>query len=363
MTGPILTRRALLGSSLALGAAGALGRRALAADPLKVGFIYVGPITDNGWSYRHNVGREDLQAALGDKVQTSYVENVPEGPDCERVLRQLATGGNGLIFATSFGFMESVLRVARQFPKVKFEHATGFKRAANVATYNARFYEGRAVCGTLAGHLSKSGLVGYIGSFPIPEVVMGVNAFTLALQKVRPDARVKLVWVNSWNDPGKEADAAKALFDQGCDILCQHTDSSAGMQIAEQRGLMAFGQAADMRQFGPNAQLTAIIDNWGPYYIKRAQAVLDGAWESGDSWEGLKSGEVEMAPYGPKVTPEAAAAADATKQGIIDGTLHPFAGPITDQKGNTVVAAGATATDEEMLKMDWWVPGVEGQLG
>jgi basic membrane protein A len=363
MTQLSLSRRALLGTSLAAGALGALGRPTFAADPLKIGFIYVGPITDNGWTYRHDVGRKDVEAALGDKVSTSYVENVPEGPDAERVLRQLAAGGHGLIFATSFGFMESVLRIARQFPQVKFEHATGFKRAANVATYNARFHEGRAVCGTLAGHLSPSGLVGYIGSFPIPEVVMGVNAFTLAMQKVRPDARVKLVWVNSWNDPGKEADAAKALFDQGCDVLCQHTDSSAGMQIAEQRGLMAFGQAADMGQFGPNAQLTAIIDNWGPYYIKRAQAVLDGGWESIDSWEGLASGEVEIAPYGPKVTPEAAAAADAVKQAIIDGTLHPFTGPITDQQGTLRVAEGQTLSDEDTLKMDWWVPGVEGQLG
>ena len=363
MTMLTLSRRGLIGSAAATGALALAGRPVLAADPLKVGFIYVGPVTDNGWSYRHDVGRKDMQAALGDKVTTTFVESVPEGPDTERVLRQLATSGHGLIYTTSFGFMEPTLRIARQFPKVKFEHATGFKRAANVATYNARFYEGRAVCGTLAGLLSKSGLVGYIGSFPIPEVVQGVNAFTLAMQKVRPDARVKLVWVNSWNDPGKEADAAKALFDQGCDVLCQHTDSAAGMQQAEQRGLMAFGQSADMRAFGPTAQLTAIVDNWGPYYIKRTQQVIDGTWESGDSWEGLKSGEVEMAAYGPKVTPDAAAKADAVKAAIIAGTVHPFAGPIVDQKGNTVVAAGKTATDEELNKMTWCVQVVKGQLG
>lgn len=357
-----VSRRGLLGAAAGAGALALTGRGSQAADPLKVGFVYVGPITDNGWTYRHDVGRLDMQKALGDKVVTSYVENVPEGPDCERVLRQLATGGNGLIFTTSFGFMESTLRIAKQFPKVKFEHATGFKRAPNVATYNARFYEGRAVCGAIAGHLTKTGMIGYLGSFPIPEVVSGVNAFTLALHKVKPDAKVKLVWVNSWNDPGKEADAAKALFDQGCDILCQHTDSSAGMQIAETRGLMAFGQANDMSAFGPQAQLTAIVDNWGPYYIKRGQAMLDGTWESSDSWEGLKAGEVSMAAYGPKVTPEAAAAGDAVKNGIIDGSLHPFTGPIVDQKGNTVVAAGATATDGEILSMNWWVPGVEGQL-
>lgn len=362
MTTLTLSRRGLIGSAAATGAMALAGRPVLAADPLKVGFVYVGPVSDNGWTYRHDVGRKDLEAALGDRVKTSFVENVPEGPDTERVLRQLATGGNGLIYTTSFGFMEATLRIAKQFPKVKFEHATGFKRTANVATYNARFYEGRAVCGTLAGLLSKSGLVGYIGSFPIPEVVQGINAFTLAMRKVRPDAKVKLVWVNAWNDPGKEADAAKALFDQGCDVLSQHTDSAAGMQQAEQRGLMAFGQAADQRAFGPTAQLTAIVDNWGPYYIKRTQAVIDGKWESGDSWEGLKSGEVSMAAYGPKVTPDAAAKADAVKHAIMDGSLHPFAGPITDQKGNAVVAAGKTATDEELSKMNWWVPGVEGQL-
>jgi simple sugar transport system substrate-binding protein len=356
-----LTRRSLLGTSLALGATPLFGQATWAA-PAKVGFIYVGPTTDNGYTYRHDVGRKDLAAALGDQIETSFVESVPEGPDCERVLRQLATGGHQLIFATSFGFMESVIRVARQFPNVKFEHATGFKTAPNVAIYNARFYEGRAVCGTMAAMLTKTGQIGYIGSFPIPEVVMGVNAFTLAAQKIRPDIRVKLVWVNSWNDPGKEADAAKALFDQGCDIMAQHTDSAAPMQQAEQRGLMAFGQAADQSAFGPNAQLTSIVDNWGPYYIERTRALLDGSWKSTDIWHGLTEKMVVMAPYGPKVTPEVVAAADKVQQGIMNGTLHPFTGPITDQKGTQQVAAGATATDEQMLKMNWWVPGVEGQL-
>jgi basic membrane protein A and related proteins len=358
-----LTRRTLLGSSLALGAVPLLGRGADAADALKVGYIYVGPTTDNGYTYRHDVGRKDLEAALGDKVKTTFAENVAEGPDCERVLRKMASDGNQLIFATSFGFMESVIRVAKQFPKVKFEHATGYKRATNVATYNARFYEGRTVCGTMAAMLTKSGQIGYLGSFPIPEVVMGVNAFTLAAQKMRPDIKIKLVWVNSWNDPGKEADAAKSLFDQGCDILAQHTDSAAGMQVAEQRGLKAFGQAADMSSFGPHAQLTSIVDNWGPYYTERANAVLDGSWKSTDIWYGLKQKMVTIAPYGPQVTPEVAAAADKVKQAIIDGTLHPFTGPIKDQKGTLQVAEGKTAPDEQLAKMDWWVPGVEGQLG
>ncbi len=357
-----LSRRTLLGTGVAAGAAGLTGGLR-AADPLKIGFIYVGPVTDNGWTYRHDVGRKDVEKALGDKVKTSFVENVPESPDTERVLRQLAQAGNQLVFATSFGFMEPTLRVAKQFPKVKFEHATGYKRAENVATYNARFYEGRAVIGTIAGHLTKSGLLGYIGSFPIPEVVMGVNAYLLAAQKVRPDARVKLIWVNSWNDPGKEADAAKALIDQGCDVLSQHTDSAAPMQIAEQRGIVAFGQAADQRAFGPTAQATAIVDDWGPYYIERAKAMLDGTWKSLDVWHGLKEGLVQLAPYGPKVPENVRKAADDVKGAIAAGKLHPFTGPLKDQKGNLQVAEGKTATDEQLLKMNWWVPGVEGQLG
>jgi basic membrane protein A len=356
-----LTRRTLLGTAAAAGAL-ALPRALLAQEKLKAAWIYVGPVGDYGWSHQHDVGRKAVASELGDRVETSFVESVPEGPDAERVLRQLASQGNGLIFATSFGFMDSVIRVARQFPQVKFEHATGFKRADNVGIYNARFYEGRAVIGTIAGHLSKSGVVGYIASFPIPEVVMGINAFTLAAQKVRPEMRVKVVWVNSWYDPGKEADAAKVLLDQGADVISQHTDSPAPLQVAQERGAHGFGQASDMRQFAPEAQLTAIVDDWNGYYVARAKAVLDGSWRSEDVWWGLKEGMVGIAPYGPAVTPEAAAAADRVKEAIIAGTLHPFTGPIRDQKGNLVVAEGQHATDAEMLQMSWWVPGVEGQL-
>jgi simple sugar transport system substrate-binding protein len=336
-----------------------LGTSALAADPLKVGFVYVGPVGDHGWTYAHDQGRLMLERELGDQVKTSYVENVKEGPDAERVIRQLAQDGNRLIFTTSFGFMDPTIKVARRFPDVKFEHATGFKQADNVSIYNARFYEGRAVIGTIAGHMSKTGVAGYIASFPIPEVVMGINAFTLAAQKVNPDFKTKVLWVSSWYDPPKEADAAKALIDQGCDIITQHTDSPAALQAAEQRGLMAFGQASDMSKFAPNAHLTAILDNWGPYYVQRAKDVIDGTWTSESFWGGFKEGEVKMAPYNDRIPADVVEAAENVRKGIINGSLHPFTGPISDQTGAQRYAEGQTATDKEMLTMDWYVAGVQ----
>ncbi len=353
------TRRRLLAGAAATGALALPASGLLAAERVKAGWVYVGPIGDHGWTYTHDQGRLDVEKALGDKVETTYVENVAEGPDAERVIRQLAAAGNDIVFATSFGFMNPVIRVAKQFPKVKFEHATGYKTAPNVAVYNARFHEGRTVIGTIAGRLSKSGIVGYIASFPIPEVVMGINAFTLAMRKHRPDAQIKVVWVNSWYDPGKEADAAKALIDQGADIITQHTDSPAPLQVAEERGVSAFGQASDMRKFAPNAQLTAIVDHWGPYYVERVRAVLEGTWKSHTIWYGLKEGMVQIAPYGPRVPEEVRTEADAVKQGIIDGTIHPFAGPIKDQKGELRVPEGQALSDEELLKMDWYVEGVQ----
>jgi basic membrane protein A len=349
-------RAALLGlagaSTLAL--PGALRAQA----PLKIGFVYVGPIGDHGWSYQHNQGRLAIEAALPGKVETSYVENVSEGPDAERVIRQLASSGHRLVFTTSFGFMNATERVARQFPAVKFEHATGYKRLDNLATYDARFYEGRAVIGTIAGRLTKTKRIGYIGSFPIPEVVQGINAFTIALHKIAPDATVSVIWANTWYDPGKEADAAKAHIDQGADIIVQHTDSPAALQVAEERGLMAFGQSSDMRRFAPNAQLTAIVDDWDPYYIARAQAVLDGTWQSHGVWMSMKDGAVVIAPYGPKVPEAVAKEADALKAAIIAGTHHPFTGPIADASGKERIPAGRAATDEELVAMDWYVPGV-----
>jgi simple sugar transport system substrate-binding protein len=349
---------------LALGGAAAalplVGGRALAQEgPLKVGFIYIGTINDNGWNYAHNQGRLYLEEELGDAVETTYVENVPEGPDCERVLRELAQSGHRLIFATSFGYGDYVIKVAQQFPDVRFEHATGYQRSENVATYNARFHEGRAVCGTIAGHLSQTGKAGYIGSFPIPEVVMGINAFALAARKINPDFTLTPVFISTWNDPAREADAARAMADQGIDVITQHTDGPAALQVAEERGLVGgFGQGADMSAFAPNAHLTAIIDNWGPHYVDAAQAVIDGTWESGDRWPGLKEGEVVIGPYNEKIPAEVVEAAEAVKNGQIDGSFNIFTGPINDHTGAERVAAGVVLTDQELLTMDWYVEGV-----
>lgn len=355
-------RHFLAGSTAAAGAlslASTLGSpAALAADPLKVGFVYVGPVGDFGWTHGHDLGRKAIEKEFGDKVKTTFVENVAEGPDAERVIRQLASSGNKLIFTTSFGFMNQTVKVAKQFPDVMFEHATGFKTAKNLSVYNARFYEGRAVIGTIAGHMTKTGKFGYIASFPIPEVVMGINAFILAARKVRPDAEIKVVWVNSWYDPGKEADATKALIDQGCDVITQHTDSPAPIQTAGSRGVLCFGQASDMTTFAPEQHATAILDVWGPYYTSRVKAVMDGTWQTSNVWHGFKEGMVEMAPYNSNLPGEVVEAAESVRKGIIAGTLHPFAGPINDQSGAEKVPAGQTIPDGELLGMDWYVEGV-----
>ena len=339
----------------------ALGSAAWAADPLKVGFVYVGPIGDHGWSYQHNQGRLAVEAAFGDKVETTFVENVAEGPDAERVIRQLAASGHDLIFTTSFGFMNPTVKVAKRFPDIRFGHATGYKREGNVSTYSARFYEGRYIIGQIAGKMSESGIVGYVASFPIPEVVRGINAFLLGMQSVRPDAKLKVVWVNSWFDPGKESDAAKALIDQGADILTQHTDSPAPLQVAEQRGIHAFGQASNMVAFAPNAQLTAIIDDWSSYYVAQTKAVIDGSWESTDVWGGLDAKMVGMADY-TNMPAEVVALARETEEAIRSGKLHPFAGPITNQAGEQVIGAGETLDDGTLLGMNWYIQGVDDQL-
>ena len=266
------------------------------ADPVKVGFVYVGPTGDHGWTYMHDIGRQAIVKELGDQVETTYVENVKYGPDAERVMRQMALQGVDIIFATSFGYMESMLNVAKEFPDVKFEHATGYKTAENMSVYSSKFYEGRYVQGVIAGHMSKTGKAGYIASFPIPEVIRGINAFYLGASSVNPDFDIDVVWVNTWYDPGKEADAAKVLIAQGADIITQHTDSPAALQVADAAGVKAFGQASDMIMFAPNTQLTAILDLWGPYYVERVKAVIDGTWEMQDTWGGMDTGMVAMAP-------------------------------------------------------------------
>lgn len=357
MTRFVLTRRGFLAGSSA--AALALGAGRAQAAPTRVGFVYVGPIGDYGWTHGHDLGRKAVEKAFGDKVKTTHVENVAEGPDAERVIRQLAAGGHELIFTTSFGFMNPTIRVAKQFPKVKFEHATGYQTSENVAVYNARFYEGRTVIGTIAGHMSKSGVAGYVASFPIPEVVMGINAFTLAAQKVNPNFKTKVVWVNSWYDPGKESDAAKAMIDQGADMITQHTDSPAPLQVAETRGVFGFGQASDMRAYAPRAQLTSIIDDWSDYYVERVKAVMDGTWKTHSIWHGMKEGMVKIAPYGSAITEAARADAERVRTGIIDGSVHSFTGPLVNQKGEEMLPAGQVLTDQQMATMDWYVAGVQ----
>ena len=335
---------------------------AMAQDKVKACWMYVGPIGDFGYSYQHHQGLLAVQEKFGDKVETAYLESVSEGPDAERALERLAREGCNIIFATSFGFMDPVNKVAKRFPDVKFEHATGFKQESdNVALYNARFYEGRYIIGQIAAKQSKAGLAGYIVSFPIPEVIMGINAFMLGAQTVNPDFKVKIVWVNTWFDPGKEADAAKALFDQGADIIVQHTDSTAPLQIAEERGLHGFGQASDMIKFAPKAQYTAIVDDWAPYYTRRVQELMDGTWKPTNVWEGIEEGAVLMSPY-TNLPEDVAKAAEETEQKIASGELHPFTGPIVDQAGTERYAAGVVAPDADLLGMNWYVKGVDDKL-
>ena len=339
-------------------------------DPLKVGFIYVGPIGDFGWSYQHEQGRLAVEEEFGDAVETTYIESVPEG-DSERVIRRMAQDGTDLIFTTSFGYMTPTLRVAEQFPDTMFEHATGYQRADNVSTYSGRFYEGRTVQGILAGHMTESNVIGYIASFPIPEVIRGINASYLAAKSVNPDVEFKIVWVSTWFDPAKEADAANALIEQGADVIMQHTDSTAPMTIAEatwdgleegETGIYAFGQASDMMEFGPNARLSSIIDNWAPYYIERVQAAMDGTWESADAWHGIDQGTTTIGAFNGNIPEDVAAEATAAMEAIAAGELHPFTGPINKQDGSVWLEEGETADDGTLLGMNFYVEGIEGAI-
>jgi len=309
-----MKRRELLATSAAaLGLAATLGSRAHAQAPLKVGFIYVGAVGDFGWNYAHDQARIAAQEHFGSAIETSFVESVPEGPDAERVMTQMALSGAQLVFATSFGYGPAINAVAARFPNASFEHATGYMQDhPNVSLYNARFHEGRAVIGHIAGRMTQTNKIGYIAAFPIAEVLMGINCAYLHAKKVNPAVEMRVVWAFTWGDPALEAAAAEALFDQGCDIIMQHTDSTAPLLVAQDRGLMAFGQASDMSSFAPEAHLTAIIDNWAPYYIKRIQDKLDGTWEAGNVWPGLAEGEVVIAPYNDRVPAEVQAEADAS---------------------------------------------------
>ena len=334
---------------------------ARAQEPLKVGFVYVGPVSDHGWTYQHDQGRIALQQALGDKVSTRYIENVSEGPDAARVIQSLVSSGDDLIYTTSFGFMDPTIEVAEKFPDKYFEQGTGYKTSRNVSTYNARYYEGRYVCGVIAGKMSKTGTIGYIAAFPVPEVVRGINAFTLGLRKINPEASVRVIWVNTWYDPAKEADAARALMDQGADVLAQHTDSTAMLLEAEKRGVLGFGQASDMYDLAPKAQLTSIVNNWSDYYIARTQAVLDGTWTSRQTWGGLDLGMIKMAPY-TNMPESVSALARKTAEDIRSGALHPFTGPITRQDGEQILSAGETFQDADLQSMNYYVSGVRGSF-
>ncbi|MBB3978036.1 simple sugar transport system substrate-binding protein [Rhizobium azooxidifex] len=348
---------ALATSAAMLGFAASAG----AQDKTKICFIYVGSKTDGGWTQAHDIGRQALQDHFGDKIETPFLESVPEGPDAERAIERMARSGCALVFTTSFGFMDPTIKVAEKFPDVKFEHATGFKSAPNVATYNSRFYEGRYIQGQIAAKMSEKGVAGYIASFPIPEVVMGINAFVHGAQSVNPDFKVKVIWANTWFDPGKEADAAKALIDQGVDILTQHTDTTAPMQVAAERGIKAFGQASDMIKAGPETQLTAIVDTWGAYYIKRTQQLLDGTWKSEQVWDGLKDGILTMAPY-TNMPDDVKKLAEDTEAKIRSGELHPFTGPIKKQDGSDWLADGEKPEDKVLLGMNFYIAGVDDKL-
>jgi basic membrane protein A and related proteins len=348
----------LVGSSLMIGAIAT----ALAADPLKVAFVYLGPVGDGGWTYQHDLGRQALQKEFGDKVKTTFVENVPETADAERVIRQLAADGNQLIFTTSFGYMEPTLKVAKLFPNVKFEHATGYKTAPNLATYQTRFYEGAYLLGVLAGKMTKTNVLGFVGSFPIPEVIRNIDAYTLGALSVNPKIKTKVIWVDTWYDPGKERQAAETLVAQGADMLAQNTDSPAVVQVAEEKGVHAFGWDSDMAKYGPKAELTANTENWGVYYIREVKRVMDGTWKGDQTHWGIKEGLVVLTPLNKSVPPDVAKLFEEKKQAIIDGKLIPFAGPLKDNTGAIKIPAGKEMPLNDLMAINWYVEGVEGSI-
>ncbi len=330
-------------------------------QPVKVAFIYVGPVGDAGWSFAHDQGRKYLEKNLPG-VKTAYVESVPEGADAERVLTQFARDGYKVIFATSFGYMDAVLNVAKRFPDVRFEHCSGFKTAPNASTYFGRIYEARYLSGVVAGRMTKSGLIGYVAAHPIPEVIRGINAFTMGVRSVNPKAKVRVVWTNTWYNPASEKEAAKALLDAGCDVIAQHQDTPGPMQAAEERGKYGISYNSPMIQFAPKAVLTGPVWNWGPYYVKRVKAAMDGTWKTGQYWGPMADGIVDLAPFNKAVPADVVKLVSAKKRDIVRGKLHPFAGPVKDNTGKEIVPAGKTLSDAEMLSFNWFVEGVEGTL-
>ena len=332
--------------------------------PLRAAFVYVAPLTEAGWVHQHDEGRKSVEAALGDKVQTTYVENVAEGPDAERVIRDLAQQGNHLIFTPSFGYMEPTLKVAQDFPDVKFESVTGYKTAANMAASNARYYEGRYLAGIAAGRMTQSNLAGYVAGFPIPEVLQGINAFTLGMRSVNAKAQVKVIWLNAWFDPTRERDAAMTLMNQNVDVLAFHTGSNAVMVAAQERGKMAVAYHSDMRKVAPDAQIVAVTHQWGDYYTQRAKAVLNGTWKSGNVWGGVREGMIRVGDFGSRVPKAVQREVLARQKDIASGKLHPFAAKaaVNDNQGQEVIAAGKTLNDQQILQMNWLVQGVQGKV-
>jgi simple sugar transport system substrate-binding protein len=356
-----LLRAAGVLAAAALTAAIPLTAQAQTTAPLQACFVYVSPVGQAGWSYQHDLGRQAMAQALGARVRTRSVEAVPEGPDSERVMRDLAAQGCGLIFATSFGYLEPALRVAADFPAVKFEHAGGYKTAANLNTYNARYYEARWLAGWLAGRQSQAGVAGYVAGFPVPEVVQGINAFTLGMRAANPRAEVRVLWLNAWFDPPREREAALTLVNQGADVLTNHSGSPAVAQLAEEKGVLLLAYQSDMARFAPKAQLAAVTHHWGGHYTRVAQAVLDGRWAPRPVWGGLQDGLVQLTALKPGLPAEVLAGLAQRQQAIMAGRLLPFAAPLVDNNGRTRLASGAL-DDAAIGQMDWLVQGVSGSL-
>lgn len=331
-------------------------------EPLKVGFVYVGPVGNFGWTYAHDLGRRDMEANLNDKVKTTFVENVNEGADAERIIRQLALDGNKLIFTTSFGYMNPTIKVAKDFSDVIFENCAGYKRAANVGTYLGRFEEPRYLTGMIAGKMTKSNVVGFIGAYPIPEVIRGINAFTQGVKLTNPQAKVKVLWIQSWYDPAKEREAAQALINSGADVLTQHTDSGAVVQLAEEKGIYAFGYNSDMSKFSQTTHLTSVINKWGKFYTDKALAVMSNTWKSQNVWDGIAEGMVDISSMNQVIPADVQQLVNAKRDEFIQGTAHPFDGLVKDQKGVVQVPKGKVLDDRGQLAMDWYVEGIEGSI-
>ncbi|MBW4561382.1 MAG: BMP family ABC transporter substrate-binding protein [Mojavia pulchra JT2-VF2] len=331
-------------------------------EPLKVGFVYMEPVGDFGWTYAHDLGRREMEANLQDQVKTTFIENVKEGADAEKVIRQLALEANKLICTTSFGYMNPTIKVAKDFPNIIFEHCTGYKRAANVGTYLGRLEEPRYLTGMIAGKMTKSNVIGFVGAYPIPEVIRGIGAFTQGLRLTNPQAKVKALWVQNWYDPAKEREAAQALVNLGADVLTQHTDSAAVVQLAEEKGIYAFGYNTDMSKFGAKAHLTSAINKWGKFYTDTALSVINGTWKSKEVWYGIAQGIVDISPMNQTIPADVQQLVIAKREEFIQGVAHPFAGPMKDQKGVVRVPKGKVLDDKGQLAMDWYVEGIEGSI-